>query len=76
MNKSWVGAGLLVVAGALAGCGMEAAGTAATGAVIKQQELQQGQAAQEAIESQLRQTLQQGADRLQQMEQDAAGDER
>lgn len=67
-------AGMWVLAAAsLAGCGMEAAGTAATGAAIKQQELQQGQAAQQAIEQQLQQALQQGTDRLQQMEKEGGG---
>ena len=68
MNRVWA-MGVMATA-CLAGCGMEAAGTAAA---VKQQELQQGQAAQQAIEQQLQQALQQGADRLQRLE-DGAGD--
>ncbi|HAJ11889.1 MAG TPA: hypothetical protein DCM06_04920 [Comamonadaceae bacterium] len=71
MNRTW-GIGVMTAA-CLAGCGMEAAGSAATAAAVKQQELQQGQAAQQAVEQQLQQALQQGADRLRRLE-DEAGD--
>ena len=63
----------MLMAVGVAGCGMETAGTAATGAAIKQQELQHGQAAQQAVEQQLQQALQQGADRLQRLEEEGGG---
>jgi NAD(P)H-dependent FMN reductase len=53
----------------LSGCGMEAVGTAATGAAIKKQEVEQGQAQQQAIQQQLQQALEQGQQRQQQLEQ-------
>lgn len=59
---------IVAATGTLAGCGMEAAGAAATGAALKQQELQQGRAAQQALEQDLRQALDQSTDRLRQMD--------
>lgn len=55
----------------LAGCGLEAAGTAATGAAVKQQELKQGQAAKEQFERQLGEALQQGEQRRRDMDEGA-----
>jgi hypothetical protein len=60
--------GLLCVA-ALAGCGVEAVGSAATGAAIKKQEVEQGQAQKKAIEQQLQQALDQGQQRQQALDQ-------
>lgn len=51
---------------ALAGCGAEAVGSAATGAVAKQQELEAGRAAQQRAEQQLQQGLDLGQQRTQQ----------
>ena len=59
---------LLCTAVALAACGMEAAGTAATGAAIKQQEIQQGKANQAALEQQIGAAMQQSEQRQRQME--------
>jgi curli biogenesis system outer membrane secretion channel CsgG len=59
---------LLVLAAtvALAGCGVEAVGTAATGAAIKKQELEQGQRtmqqAQQKIDASMQQMQQRAAD--------------
>lgn len=53
----------------LCGCGVEAVGTAATGAAVKKQEVEQGQAQQQAIQQQLQQALEQGQQRQQQLEQ-------
>jgi curli biogenesis system outer membrane secretion channel CsgG len=59
---------LLVLAAtvALAGCGVEAVGTAATGAAIKKQELEQGQKtlqqAQQKIDASMQQMQQRAAD--------------
>lgn len=61
----WLSAALL------AGCGAEAVGTAATGAAIKQQELEAGQAAQQRVQQQLQQGLDLGRQRN--AEADAAG---
>ena len=47
----WLSAALL------AGCGAEAVGTAATGAAIKQQELEAGQAAQQRVQQQFKQQM-------------------
>ena len=47
----------------LAGCGAEAVGTAATGAAIKQQELEAGQAAQQRVQQQVQQGLDLGRQR-------------
>ncbi|WP_234265754.1 hypothetical protein [Hydrogenophaga sp. NFH-34] len=61
----------MAAAWALAGCGMEAAGSAATAAALKQQELEQGKATQKVVEQQLQDALQQGTDRLQKLDQEA-----
>jgi hypothetical protein len=60
---------VLVGAAALAGCGVEAVGSAATGAAIKKQEVEQGQAQKKAIEQQLQQALDQGQQRQQALDQ-------
>jgi Tfp pilus assembly protein PilN len=59
----------LLLASALSACGVEAVGSAATGAAIKKQELEQGQAQKEAIQQQLQQALDQGQQRQQALEQ-------
>jgi len=57
---------VLVAVAALAGCGVEAVGTAATGAAIKKQELEQGQKtmqqAQQKIDASMQQMQQRAAD--------------
>jgi hypothetical protein len=53
---------LLTVA-ALAGCGVETAGTAATGAAIKKQEIEQGRKTMDQMQKNIGQTLDQGAAR-------------
>jgi hypothetical protein len=58
----------LLIPLALAGCGMEVAGTAATGAAIKQQEIQQGKATQAAVEQQIGAAMQQSEQRQRQLE--------
>lgn len=55
-----------LAAGVLTGCGAEAVGTAATGAVVKQQELEAGQAAQQRVQQSLQQGLDLGQQRAQQ----------
>lgn len=50
----------------LAGCGADAVGSAATGAAVKQQELEAGQAAQQRVQQQLQQGLDLGQQRTQQ----------
>ena len=59
----------LLLASVLSACGVEAVGSAATGAGIKKQELEQGQAQKEAIQQQLQQALDQGQQRQQALEQ-------
>lgn len=51
---------LIVTLGALAGCGAETATTAATGAVVKKQEIEQAKKTQDAV----RQKLDQAADQV------------
>ena len=57
---------VIVATVALAGCGVEVAGTAATGAAIKKQELEQGQKtmqqAQNKIDASMQQMQQRAAD--------------
>lgn len=57
---------VLVATAALAGCGVEAVGTAATGAAIKKQELEQGQKtmqqSQQKIDAAVQQMQQRTAD--------------
>ena len=57
---------VLVATAALAGCGVETVGTAATGAAIKKQELEQGQKtmqqAQQKIDASMQQMQQRAAD--------------
>ena len=63
----------LVIAGlllSLAGCGLEVAGTAATGASIKKQELEQGQKTMRRAEHQINQFNQQAVGRLENMDVD------
>lgn len=47
----------------LTGCGVEAVGSAATGAAIKKQEVEQAQAQKQAVHQQLQQALDQGQQR-------------
>lgn len=63
--KGWVWVSALL----LAGCGVEAVGSAATGAAVKKQELEQGQAQKEAIQQRLDQAIQQGQQRQEALEQ-------
>ncbi len=60
---------LLVIAAALAGCGVETATTAATGAAIKKQEIEQGRKTQEDAQRKVEQAMQQLQQRA-----DQAGD--
>ncbi len=57
------------VAAILVGCGVETVGVAATGAVVKKQEIEQGQAQKEAIEQQLQKALDQNQQRQKELEQ-------
>ncbi len=69
MNRMLIGCWYAVVVGCLAGCGAETAATAASGAVIKQQELEQARSAKQATEQQIQQAadqMQQRADQLKQ----------
>jgi hypothetical protein len=50
---------MIVVAVALAGCGVETLSTAATGAAIKKQELEAGKKTQERVQQNLDQSMQQ-----------------
>lgn len=61
----------LVVAAALAGCGVETAGTAATAAAIKKQEIEQGKKTMEQMQKNIGQTLDQAGQRAQ-----SAGEEK
>ena len=47
--------GLVLLICALAGCGAEVAGTAATGAAIKKQEIQEGKRTEERMRTQIEQ---------------------
>jgi len=49
---------LLAALAALSGCGLESAGTAATGAAIKKQELVQGKKTMEQAQQKIEQSLQ------------------
>ena len=62
----------LAVAAALAGCGVETATTAATGAAIKQQEVDQGKKTMEQAKQKIEQASQQTQNRAEQT--DAAAD--
>jgi small-conductance mechanosensitive channel len=66
MRLNMILAGVLV----LAGCGVETATTAATGAVIKKQELEQGRKTME----QMQQKLDQANQQVQQRAEQAGGD--
>lgn len=48
---------LVLCTAALAGCGLESVGSAATGAAVKMQEIENSQAQKEAIQQQLQQAL-------------------
>jgi polyhydroxyalkanoate synthesis regulator phasin len=66
---------LLIVAlaiSALAGCGVETATTAATGAAIKKKELEEGKRTQERAKQKIDQAMDQAQQRAQQAD-DAAG---
>lgn len=56
-------------AATLAGCGVDTVGVAATGAVVKKQEIEQGQAQKEVIEQQLQKALDQNHQRQKELEQ-------
>ena len=58
-------------AAALAGCGVETAGTAATAAALKKQEIEQGKKTMEQMQKSINQTMDQGAQRA-----GAAGEEK
>ena len=49
---------ILVAAAALAGCGVESVGTAATAAAIKKQEIEQGKKTMEQTQEKLNQVMQ------------------
>jgi hypothetical protein len=49
---------------ALCGCGLEAAGTAATSASLKKKELEEGQKTMQRVEDRIGQVNQQAADRV------------
>jgi hypothetical protein len=63
---------VVLCVGALAGCGVETATTAATGASIKKQEVEEGKKAQERAQQKIDQAQQQ----MQQRAQQAAGSEK
>ena len=48
---------VIVATAALAGCGVEAVGTAATGAAIKKQELEQGKKTMEQAKDKINQAM-------------------
>ena len=54
--------------GALTACGVETAGTAATAAAVKKQELEQARAQQQAVQQQLQDALKQGQERQQRLD--------
>ncbi|MGD2140346.1 MAG: hypothetical protein PVH25_08130 [Burkholderiales bacterium] len=54
---------------ALCGCGLETAGTAATSASLKKQELEEGQKTMQRVEDRIGQMNQQAADRMSDLEQ-------
>jgi curli biogenesis system outer membrane secretion channel CsgG len=54
---------VLAAAAALAGCGVEAVGTAATAASIKKQELEQGKKTMEQMQQKIDATMQQAQQR-------------
>ena len=49
----------VIAAAALAGCGIETAGTAATAAALKKQELEQGKKTMEQAQQKIEQSMQQ-----------------
>lgn len=60
---------LVLCTAAVAGCGLEAVGGAATGAAVKKQEIENSQAQKEVIQQQLQQALDQGQQRQRDLEQ-------
>lgn len=52
----------------LSGCGVEAVGAAATGAAVKQKEIEEGKAQQDLAGKQLQQALQQNQQRQQELD--------
>lgn len=54
---------------AVAGCGLEAVGSAATGAAVKKQEIENSQAQKQVIQQQLQQALDQGQQRQRDLDQ-------
>jgi hypothetical protein len=64
--------GLAISLAMLAGCGVDTASTAATGASIKKQELEEGQRAQDRAQ----QRIEQVQETMQQRAQQAAGSEK
>jgi curli biogenesis system outer membrane secretion channel CsgG len=62
----------VLAAAALAGCGVETAGTAATAAAIKKQELEQGRKTLEQARQKIGQAMEQAGRRAQEAD-DAAG---
>lgn len=54
---------VVIVAAALAGCGLEAAGTAATAASLKKQEMEQGQKTMQRAQEKIDGAMQQLQDR-------------
>jgi len=54
--KPWI---VVVACGVLAGCGVETVGTAATGAQIKKQELEEGKKTQQRAQQKIDQATQQ-----------------
>ena len=61
---------LVLAAAALAGCGVETATTAATGAAIKKQEIEAGKKTMEQAQQKIEQTMQQSAQQTQQRAQE------
>jgi len=55
----------------LAGCGAETAGSAATAAAVKKQEIEQGKKTMEQVEAGAQAALEQGTKRLQQADENA-----
>ncbi len=58
--------GMLVVIGMLAGCGVDTATTAATGASIKKQEMEEGKRSQDRAQQRIDKMQEQMQDRAQQ----------
>jgi len=66
----------LAMLGALAGCGLETVGTAATGAAIKKQELEQGKKTMEQAQQKIDQAMQLQQQQQQQLQRTESSSEK